>query len=171
MSKSKNKNTLRIWNVNFLGGHLAEAIVLVGFGAFFVGVWLLGKLAEKGPWEKILVPLMGFAAFAAGLGMLAHAFRKYALWLELGDKIHYRMLTHSRTRKWSDVKAIKLGWESREYLRRVGLGYKEQRWRMLIIRFRDGALVKVHVKPKHEDRLQQFAGKLNEAALSLQSSD
>jgi hypothetical protein len=168
---SKSKNVVRIWNWNFLGGHLIETGVLIVLGVSFVAAWITGKLADKGEWERFLVPFMGFVLLASGVALLTDAFRKFALWVELGGKVRYRMLTHSRTRKWSDVKSFKLGWEVRKYLRRIRLGYEERRWRMLIIRFCDGTVVKVHVKPKHEEQLQQFTAELTEAGLSLHSSE
>lgn len=57
-----------------------------------------------------------------------------------------------------------------EVLQQLGVSEPTyHRWRMLIVRFRDGTLVKVHNKPKHEDRFQQFSAKLTEAGLARQS--
>jgi hypothetical protein len=170
---AKTKSNIKITNWNFLGGHLVEAIVLIAFGVVFIGAWVTGKLEnDKEQWAKIFVPVMGVAALGGGGFLLFDAFRKFALSVELGEKFRYRMLTHSRTRKWPDVKTFKLGWETRKYLKRVGIGYKEHRWRMLIVRFRTGELIKVHVSPKLEEQIQEFASsKLRDLGVTLQVSE
>ncbi len=110
------RSTLRLNNWNYLGGQiLMRVLVPLGFGiaaviAFFSKIELTPEEVAKGHgriWAALIA--VGCLSTAGTFGYLV--FRRYALWMDFGDKFRFRMLYGSGTRKWSDVKNVKLLWE------------------------------------------------------------
>ncbi|MFM9962891.1 MAG: hypothetical protein ACKV2Q_16905 [Planctomycetaceae bacterium] len=109
------RSSVRLNNWNHLGGKAVWALVLL-VGGIAIGVsWLTGDGVKPDPSKAQLpswmVPIVIVGVIASGCSWVYLVFRRYALWVELGDQFRYRMLLGGGTRKWSSVKNVKLAWE------------------------------------------------------------
>lgn len=118
--------TLRLTNWNYLGGRIVGLLIALGFSVacgYCVATGKVGQVDSFGKhtttsFDYVFAVILMVGFFFGALSYGYHVFRRYALWFEFGDRFRFRMLTGGGTRKWSDVKNVKLLWEHDEDERR-----------------------------------------------------
>ena len=104
---------LRLWNLMHFG---LDSFLGIAFGFSGIGmlvVWLSGA-AGGGDFPAWVTPIFGVIGTIFGPWLAYKTFRYEALWVVLGDKFGFFMIYGGGSRKWSDVKRIKLVWEQRQ---------------------------------------------------------
>jgi hypothetical protein len=130
---------LRIDNARLGGGALAVGLAaLLAAAAGLAWLGLAGGARDGGAtdWPATLL----WAACFLALAVVGARWALWAvLWVELGDRLTYRRLTGTRSRPWSDVRAVVFE------TRRGGL-------RLLTVLPADGRWLAVRVSPEQEAR-------------------